>query len=534
MQETLTNILVDHVAAPFRRDIIAIEFRKSPSGVPDAVLTFTNPIAHASAPVASSDVIESVVLKSHEIKLRLRDPFVAAHAARLAEHGGFTVAAPHVAPRHMRVAFCDPNLNKALHVGHLRNIALGTAIAGLWRWAGATVSTQSVACDIGRNMAEALAGLRCAGWIDPDAVTGRLDRQLGELYARYVTTAAVDEGRGNAADRVIARELELHRDEADRILDSWRAQDPVVRTQWAKVVDRVLREQATTLARLGVAIDDIVLESTALPGQPALVERLTRAGLAQREPSGAVVLATGRADYAHCPLVRADGFPTEHLRALILWLDLAARPVGSTVHVMGDEWRTSTEVRLAMLDQLLETDFASRYAVVSHALVRFGSSTMKSSSGNVLLIDDVLDAVHERARSSGAAGASVDDRGVRAALLIPMLAAAPDQIIEVTEATFGRLQDNLGWQLAALARLAGDGALPLPDPRSLVERFLVLQFERFDVIARRAAIANDPLPIVRFCRHLLALEQRTPLTPTALQWRARLIDHGLTALGIAA
>jgi arginyl-tRNA synthetase len=383
-------------------------------------------------------------------------------------------------------------------------------------------------------MAEALAGLHNAGWSDPDSVQGRLDRQLGELYARYVTAVAIDEARGNAADRVIARELDLHQDDADRILDRWRAQDPAVRTVWVKLVDRILREQAATLGRLNVAIDDVVLESTALPGQAALVAALTRAGLAQVEPSGAVVMATGRPDYAHCPLVRADGFPTEHLRALVLWIDLAARPYDLTVHVMGDEWRTSTEVRIAVLDQLLATGFGARYAIVNHALVRFGSSTMKSSSGNILLIDDALDAVQARAQSLSQAGRAVDDRGVRAALLLPMLAAAADQMIDVTEATFCRLEDNLGWQLAAVAQQASPGALPLPDPGSPVERFLVLQVERLDAIVRRAASANNPLPVVRFCRHLLALEQQVALTPTAHHWRARLIDHGLTALGIPA
>lgn len=533
MRQCLSEVLIAQVPEALRPDIVGVEFRRSATGVPDAVLTLATPPKDRALAMASSEVVESVVLKSHEIKVRLRDSFVADHAARLAEQDRFSMPRP-CASRNIRVAFCDPNLNKALHVGHLRNIALGSAIAGLWRWAGAHVTTQSVACDIGRNMAEALAGLQRAGWSDPDAVDGRLDRQLGALYARYVTDAAVDEARSNAADRMIARELDVHQDDADVILDRWRAQDPVVRQLWVKLVDRVLREQAATLARLDVTIDEVVLESVALPGQAAVVAALTRAGLAQVEPSGAVVIATGRPDYAHCPLVRADGFPTEHLRALVLWLDLAARPYDTTVHVMGDEWRTSTEVRIAVLDRLLATDFGARYAIVNHALVRFGASTMKSSSGNVLLIDDIFDAVELRARSASPTGDAVDDRAVRAALLVPMLAAAADQVIDVGEATFCRLEDNLGWQLAQVARQARRDPLPLPDPAAAVERFLVLQVERLNTITRRAAHTNNPLPVVRFCRHLLALEQQMPLTPTALQWRARLIDDALTALGIAA
>ncbi|MBL6430786.1 MAG: hypothetical protein HPM95_04675 [Alphaproteobacteria bacterium] len=51
-----------------------------------------------------------------------------------------------------------------------------------------------------------------------------------------------------------------------------------------------------------------------------------------------VILETGRDDYPRCPLTRSDGFATEHLRALVLWLEAAqsASPADRILHVMGE------------------------------------------------------------------------------------------------------------------------------------------------------------------------------------------------------
>ncbi|MGA9580744.1 MAG: arginine--tRNA ligase [Allosphingosinicella sp.] len=522
--------ILEQLPEPLRKEVAAIDFRRSPMGVADAVVVFhrcTPNIDDLPRLLFGSKVFESVVRKSHELKVRLRDEIITDLRADMAP-----VAPAAAVPTKVRVAFCDPNLNKALHAGHLRNIAIGHAAASLWRYSGAAVTTQSVACDIGRNMAEALAGLEQSGMAE-QAFAGRLDRRVGQLYAEYVQAAGVDEQLANRADQVISRELQVHRDEADDYLTRWRTGEPQARALWAKVVDRMLREQAETLDRLGVAFDRVVLESNALTGEAALVDELTRLRMARAESSGAVLIETGREDYPHCPLRRSDGFPTEHLRALSLWRDLAREAYDLTIHVMGDEWRTSTEVRVAILDRLQDTKFAKRYAIVTHALVRFNSSTMKSSSGNVLLIDDVLDAISRRAESADACeSARPGCRGIRAAALIPLLAMPADRIIDLNEATFTETDTNLGWQLACTATRAGDDRAPGIDPRCPVERYLALQTERLCEAIPRAARANDPFSVVRACRHLLEIDKRFELSARAQLWRATLIDEGMCALGI--
>src|SRR5215213_9275008 len=56
------------------------------------------------------------------------------------------------------VDYCDPNATKALHVGHLRTVALGHALGCLAASCGADVVHQTQIGDVGRQMGEAMAG----------------------------------------------------------------------------------------------------------------------------------------------------------------------------------------------------------------------------------------------------------------------------------------------------------------------------------------------------------------------------------------
>ncbi len=55
--------------------------------------------------------------------------------------------------------FWDANSTKALHIGHLRNLALGNALGAALTEAGGKVERRSIICDVGRSMGEAMAGV---------------------------------------------------------------------------------------------------------------------------------------------------------------------------------------------------------------------------------------------------------------------------------------------------------------------------------------------------------------------------------------
>ena len=93
----------------------------------------------------------------------------------------------------MVVNFCDANPTKAMHIGHLRNIALGQALAGALAAAGAHVTRQSQVSDYCRSMGEALAGyMELPEQTSPRGLGVKSDHFVGECFGRY---AAARRGR---------------------------------------------------------------------------------------------------------------------------------------------------------------------------------------------------------------------------------------------------------------------------------------------------------------------------------------------------
>ena len=238
--------------------------------------------------------------------------------------------------------FCDPNATKALHVGHLRNIAIGNTIAAILRACGAAVTTQSQVGDVGRSVGEAMAGYQQYGGGQSPVESGQKgDHFVGACYSRYLQAVAAEgtTADGLASDPALSREDEERDDLASDLIERWRAGDPEAVALWRKVRDWALEGHEETLSRLDIPLDRVLLESEFLADIEAVGDRLVEAGVAEVTPSGAVLYATGDPSYPHLVLRRPDGHSTQYLRYLGLWD--ATRPLmgsGESIQVMGDEW----------------------------------------------------------------------------------------------------------------------------------------------------------------------------------------------------
>lgn len=498
----LTSAIENSIRARAGDGELQTDFRRSAHGAADATVFVKSNLEKAKGKeltdfFESSVSIESARFNKKKISLRFTDAFIENRAAHhLSTRNG---RLDKYSDRKISVGFCDPNANKALHVGHLRNVAIGGAVAALWNAIGASVTRQCVVCDIGRNVAEALAALEAAGADRILADETAIAPQLGALYADYVGKAGAADTEVAKADAPIARELARSNDAADDILDRWLAQDPDVKTLWRTAIDRVCGEQLATLDRLGIRFERMIYESDAIADAPGMVAHLVSLGLAVQDPDGSHVLNTGRLDYAKCPLTRSDGFPTEHLRALILWHGIIRRLDTSDVffHAMGSEWRTSTEIRLETLEALEKSGFAERYRILAHDLVHLDGSTMKSSTGQVILLDDLLNDM-EQALVDLNPDADPADRilALRAATLAPLLDVPLESSIDVSFEKLRSIEDNPGLKIARVLALTRNAA-PSPGVSDRL-RFLVLQCDRLTRMIETSALKAEPRLLVRY------------------------------------
>ena len=146
------------------------------------------------------------------------------------------------------------NPNKAAHVGHLRNAALGDTLVRVLRFRGTPVEVQNYIDDLGVQVADVLVGFReLEGLALPEvmkiAETTRFDYYCWDLYSRVTEWYEGDKTRLEIRARAL-HDLEHGGNE--------------IAEMGAFIVDRIVRTHLKTMARLNIAYDLLTYEGDIL------------------------------------------------------------------------------------------------------------------------------------------------------------------------------------------------------------------------------------------------------------------------------
>ena len=146
------------------------------------------------------------------------------------------------------------NPNKAAHIGHLRNAALGDAFGRLLRYLGRQVEIQNYIDDTGVQVADVAVGFRELEGQDLEGVrriaeTSRFDYYCWDLYARVTEWYEADK------ERLKIRSAALHDIEHGGNATADMA---------AFIADRIVRRHLETMARLNIGYDLLTWEGDIL------------------------------------------------------------------------------------------------------------------------------------------------------------------------------------------------------------------------------------------------------------------------------
>lgn len=118
--------------------------------------------------IRSEPWVEAVIEQHDAVRLRLADSWIEMAGAALGAGGSAEAPLADLAHgQRFSVQFWDPNATKALHIGHLRNLAIGNALASALAQAGGRVERRSSISDVGRSIGEAMAGAQQSGALEP-------------------------------------------------------------------------------------------------------------------------------------------------------------------------------------------------------------------------------------------------------------------------------------------------------------------------------------------------------------------------------
>jgi len=478
--------------------------------------------------------------------VRLADEWVEGTGSALV--AGAAGDAPHAdlaAGQTYALNFWDANSTKALHIGHLRNLALGNALGAALTEAGGRVERRSIICDVGRSMGEAMAGVVKSG-----RHTGSMpdngeksDHFVGACYAEYVKSGPVLTGRDDNPASSLTRELDVHHDSADELLQRVLDGDQTAIELWSKTRAWVISGQRKTLARLGISFDRVFFESDFLPEVAELSNLGLEHGMLQRRPDGAVIYLTDREELEEMPLLRADGLPTQHMRALAYWMAAPGLEGTTSIQVCGLEWVAHVTCRRQLMDQMMEKGAGAEINHprhdVFHGMVSKQSESVSSSKKNALLIDELAEWI-DSALESEEGRASVRRRHPAAEAIVPQVALgyflmhANTKPLDFEPEKLLRAEQSLGWDLARARAHNGAGsgapaAEPAHDPDY---RFAVVQSEMYRRHLQQAVERLDVGPLAKYVAHLSRWYLESAREPHVQEATQAALAQGARGLGL--
>jgi len=456
---------------------------------------------------------EAIQRDGDGVRLRLSDSWVKMTGATL-EAGGSSESplADLAAGQRLSVQFWDANATKALHIGHLRNLAIGNALASTLAQAGAQVERRSRITDLGRAMGEAMAGVmqsgrHAQGWSDTDE---KSDHFVGACYADYVAAGGlVATSEDEQAEDSLSREVQVQNDAADDLIKRVLSGQLDAVELWYKTRAWVIAGQRKTLGRLGIAFDRVLFESDFLTETNQLAEEGLQSGVLKRREDGVVVYMTGMAELEEVPLVRSDGLSTQHMRSLTYALTAPELEDRISLQVTGSEWVAhvaSIKKLAAELRPGLNGGFHPSRSIF-HGMVSSDNRALTSSAG-ALLIDELTDWIE------GQIDVDARRRAVRRGHPYPERIAAqialgyflphpatPDMDFELERLL--REEESLGWDLVrARARHSQGAGLSGPVEQDPDYRFAVIQSELYRRYLRLAVERLDVRPLAHYLKHL--------------------------------
>jgi hypothetical protein len=501
------------------------------------------------------------------VELRLDDGWIETIGAALEAGGGAEAELVDLArTKRYAIQFWDANATKALHVGHLRNLTLGNALAASLEQGGGEVERRSVISDAGRSMGEAMAGIIRSGhhtsaWPEGDQ---KSDHFVGLCYADYVAAGGFAEEGIDEREDSLTRELRMQNDAADELLKRVMAGESEALELWFKTRAWVISGQRKTLARLGVAFDRVFFESDFLEDGNELTEQGLREGKLERRVDGVVIYDTGVEHMEEMPLVRADGQTTQHMRAVSYWMGTPDVTGVTTIQITGTEWVAHSECIRKLMTELSQgqngsagperagangdggTNGAASRGVhpthdIFHGMVAQQKRAVSSSDEGGLLIDDLIEWIETQIDSDP------QMREIRKAHPTPERIPAqvalgyflPYPMTPRVDFETSKLlteRESLGWDLVRARATRGTletapGHRPADDPDY---RSAVVQSEIYRRHLRLAVERYDVTPLALYLRHLARWYLESERSSHVERVIHTLLDRSARGLGLEA
>jgi hypothetical protein len=283
------------------------------------------------------------------------------------------------------------------------------------------------------------------------------------------------------------------------------------------------------------------------------VREFTNRGLAsgtltKRWGDEMVMYETEREELEEMPLVRSDGLPTQHMRALAYWAAAPELDDVISMQVCGNEWVSHVTCRRKLIDELGLVNGNGNASArgggppthdIFHGMVARDNESISSSKEGALLIDELVEWLEGQLAGDSERAELIERHPhpetvpAQVALGYFLLQPTTKQVNFGKEKLLRQGKGSLGWDLAcAQAHHAGDALNSERRVEDADYRFAVVQSEHYRVHLRSAVEEFDVAPLSKYLSHFArwySEDERAPEVEAVVQ---PVLEQGLRGLGL--
>ncbi|MDO4800138.1 MAG: arginine--tRNA ligase, partial [Bacillota bacterium] len=281
------------------------------------------------------------------------------------------------ADRLVIVEYSSTNIAKPFHIGHMRSTVIGESLQRIYRAMGYRTYRINHLGDYGTQFGKLIVAYR--KWGEEQAVRANPIPELHKLYVRFHSEAESDPSLDEQAREQFTK-LEQGDPEAKRL--------------WQFFVDVSLQEFARVYKKLDIEYDSYNGESFYSDKMGAVLDQLRDQNLVQKS-EGAEIIDLEDVGLIPALVTKKDG------STLYLTRDIAAAIYRKTtydfhkcIYVVGEAQSLHFKQLFAVLRKM-GFGWVEDCVHVAFGMVDLGGAKLSTRAGNVVFLDDVLEAARE-------------------------------------------------------------------------------------------------------------------------------------------
>jgi arginyl-tRNA synthetase len=355
---------------------LAKQFRNSPAKIAGNIVDHLEP----------DDVILEASAKGPYINVKINAASLFKYVCRTLFECPPFIIPPQAPPGdQVMVEYLSPNTNKPLHLGHLRNGALGMAVANLHEAIGHRVIKANLVNDRGVHICKSM--LAWQHWGEgqtPESEGLKGDAFVGKWYVRFSKEAENNSSLENDAQSMLQR---------------WEKGDPDTLRIWKMMNKWVYEGFSETYEKMGLRFDTFYYESETYKYGKDIIEDGLNRNIFSKDDRKNTLFLLPEDDFGldekglpkKVTVLRPDGtslYITQDIGTTVM--KVIDQQLDKCIFVVGSEQNFHFQCLFTIL-KALGYDWAENCHHLSYGMVYLPEGKMKSREGKVVDADDLLD-----------------------------------------------------------------------------------------------------------------------------------------------